>query len=851
VAANRRAVLELLSSIADSSPVNWQDVESRTAPADAEVLEALRVIAGVAEVHRTHGGLAPVGGVATTSALASRRSRLINTSVTEGARWGGLEIRGKLGEGSFAEVFLAYDPRLQRQVALKLLKHGAARAMAEARALARVEHECVVRVYGAEVHNGRMGLWMELVEGRTLETILRERGQFGARESSLIGQDLCRALAAVHQAGLTHGDVKAQNVMREEGGRTVLMDFGAGRRNEDRSVRPVTGTPIYMAPELLANDGLPTVASDIYSLGVLLFHIVTARFPFEGASVEALQMAQSQGESIRLHDLRPGLPDGFVRVVERALALDPNDRFRTAGEAQAALASVLGIKGPAPSVPLRATYRRLWRWAMIPAALALTAILSLVWRWPVAPSTPAPASQSIAVLPFRDIGADAGAAYYSEGLSDDITAQLARLASVRVVSGISVRRYRNTDRSASEIGRDLNVRRLVTGSVRLSGDRLRVVVEVVDCATSEQLWAGTFERPRADVMIIQASIIQDVAKALKGALSAQDARRLERRPIEYRAFELYLQGRYYWNLRTPDGLRTSIDYFTQARQIDDRSALPDTGLADAHMLAAFYHLERPAIAHAEAEAAAVRAIQLEPDLAEAHAALGSVRLDQFRWEEARLSLTRAIELNPSYASAHHWYALWLVEHGRFEEALAEIRDARVADPFSQALAAAEAYIRHVARSYDAALNAYQNVLRLDPTNFQALEGIVEAHAARGSVPDALRALTNAQQVSGRPEDLRVLAAYVYALARDGRQARQLLTQAEAAQPENQCDIAAVYAALGDADRAFEWLDRAVHEHDAMLGYLRVDPKFDPLRDDSRFAVILGRIGMNTDWKGQR
>ncbi len=266
--------------------------------------------------------------------------------------WGGFTLIEKVGEGAFGEVYRARDA-LHRDIALKLLRPRAggtldqiaARMLHEGRVMARIRHANVVDVYGAEEHEGRVGLSMEFVRGRTLEALLESQGTFSAREAALIGRELCRALAATHAAGLVHRDIKARNVMREEGGRVVLMDFGAGRlRDADGDVRPgrVTGTPLYLAPELFAG-GEATIESDIYSVGILLFHLVTRSYPVAATSLDALQSGHQRGDRTRLTDLRPDLPDDFIRVIDRAIDPLPERRYASAGAMQDALSRTLAI----------------------------------------------------------------------------------------------------------------------------------------------------------------------------------------------------------------------------------------------------------------------------------------------------------------------------------------------------------------------------------------------------------------------------------------------------------------------------------------------------------------------------
>jgi eukaryotic-like serine/threonine-protein kinase len=837
---SKRAILEMLASIADGETPHV-DVARLGGPA----ARRLRIIGGIADVHRSLTDTDDASEPDVPSWLA----RTVPWSAVPPAppprKWGSLELRAKLGEGGFGEVFDAYDPQLERSVALKLLKsratpsHDAAnRLLAEARSLARIEHEHVVRVYGAEMHDGRVGLWMELVHGSTLESLLRERGVWGAREAAVAGQDLCRALAAVHQAGIVHGDVKAQNVVREQGGRLVLMDFGAGRP-VDSPAGPRAGTPLYLAPEILAGSP-PSVAGDIYSLGVLLYHLVTARFPFTATSLSSLKSQHREGQIERLHDVRPDLPDGFVRVIERALAPDAQQRFRSAGEMQAALAHVLGT--PEASQPQARQAGGRWRWlaAALLGALALAA--AVIYLRPT-PPTP---TDSVAVLPFRHIGAE-NDRYLTEGIADEIAARLSEIATpVRVVSSASARRFRNTDQPLADIGRELGAATLVAGSVQVAGDRLVIVAELLGSATSTQLWARTFRRSRQEAFELHTEVASGIASALGGDSGERAGNGTQRVTMTPEAFDLYLKGRFHWNQRTKDGLERSIEFFDRAGRADAGSALPWAGLASAHALLAIYRIEWPDKAYPRAEAAALRAIALEPTVAEAHAALGLVRMHQHRWQEADASLQRAIQVNTGYASAHHWLAILRAQQGRFDDAREEITKARRLDPLSLVLVNAAGYIELTARSFEAAIGHYKHVLELDPTNLYAQVGLVETYVARGEARTAIAMIDDAKRVRGRA-DLNLLDAYVYARAGNGRASRKLLTTALGKadrEPVSSAEVAAVYAALGEQDRAFSWLERAVATRDPIVGYLGIDPKFDPLRNDPRFAQMLAKLALN-------
>ena len=381
-------LLELAARVSGGGAVDWEAVESSASgEAERRVVRHLRLIESIA---RVHGG-EPIDARA-QDALGGGTSTMMGGPGARPAapargKWGGLELRERLGEGAFGEVFRAYDPRLEREVALKLLKPRAAgndelaaRMLREGRLLARVRHPHVVAVHGVETHDGRVGLWMERVEGRSLEALLQEQGPLGAREAALVGIDLCRALAAVHGAGLVHRDVKAGNVMREQGGRIVLMDFGAGQRAEDPSAE-ISGTPVYIAPEVWTGAKAGPGA-DLWALGVLLYHLLTGSYPVRASSVPELKNKLALRAIRLLRDERPDLPEALLRAVERALAWDPAARFATAGEMERALAAALGVEAAPTIAPApRSLARRPAVWLAAAGALAV-AVLAVILLLP-------------------------------------------------------------------------------------------------------------------------------------------------------------------------------------------------------------------------------------------------------------------------------------------------------------------------------------------------------------------------------------------------------------------------------------------------------------------------------------
>ncbi len=449
-----RRIQALVAAVSDGLPVDWAQAES-SAKSDQErtFVRQLSVLATVGTVHRS-GEQTETGG--------GPRDATVDMEAAHLERWGPLELRELVGTGGYGAVYRAWDPRLDREVALKLLSSARAgddtfqqSVVAEGRLLARVRHPNVIVVYGADAHDGRVGFWMEFLEGQTLRQWIDEHGPMSSREATMVGIDVARALAAVHAAGLVHRDVKAQNVMREAGGRTVLMDFGTGV--ETGQSAGLAGTPLYMAPEVLTGRSA-TPASDLYSLGVMLYYLVSGQFPVSGLSLEAIRQAHATvARSTTLRDVRPNLPAAFVQVVERALAPDPAMRPASAGQLESELAASLELPADVAATAgpgvggWRGTRRRLMMTSLGASALIValwmgggfTRVANYVW--------PPAAVRSLAVLPLENLGGS-DQAYFADGMTDLLTTNLSKLKALRVISKSSVVGYGHGARPLKRAG---------------------------------------------------------------------------------------------------------------------------------------------------------------------------------------------------------------------------------------------------------------------------------------------------------------------------------------------------------------------------------------------------------------
>ena len=657
----RQAIRQVIDSVADGgAEIDWGRLEQQVSnERDLDLLRQLRVLSELSDFQRAEADRVDEAALK-ASAKAMARIGLKPMSARTGAihsvprrpssetvplrRWGRLELSERLGEGTFGEVYRAFDRTLEREVAVKLLHVGRpqarlARVLDEARALARVRHPNVVVVHDAEVHDGRVGLCMELIRGQTLSSLLSAHGRLGATEATSIGQALCRALAAVHNEGLLHRDIKAQNVMREEGGRVVLMDFGAGQRLERAGQPPprLTGTPLYLAPELLAG-GKATVQSDIYSLGVLLYHLVTNDYPVSGASLEELKGAHRDGRRTRLHDARPDLDDAIVAVVERAIDADATRRYQTAGE----LGNALGRTGVVPPRhgPLSGLGLGLAAATFLGAATVAIGVAmdgGTLRRWL---GMPVDTRHVIAVLPLEHTTDVED--YVAADVTDSLSQALSAVEGVIVLSRTSVKAARQANASLPQLAESLGAQFVLEGRVSRAGSGLAASLNLVQAPRDQTLLARTFRFSVPAIERLQQDVLRAVCERLSIALDPKTAGRFgHSRSVRADARELYARARFELAKLTVLGRAEALEYFKRAIVADPEFALPYAGLAEAYATAT-----QPGVVQESfelAERAAQQALALDPSLADAHAVLADIRmLRDWDWAMADAEFQKAI-----------------------------------------------------------------------------------------------------------------------------------------------------------------------------------------------------------------
>jgi TolB-like protein len=860
--AGRSALKRVIDSVADGSgDIDWERLEQQGhTEGDLELLRQLRVVAQLSDIQRAeieHVDERPL--LASAKAIARIRTKSMTARAdTVEARvpsradnptlatryWGRLELFERLGEGTFGEVYRAFDPQLERDVAVKLLhvgKPAEKRVLDEARALARVHHPNVVIVHDAETHDGRVGLCMEFIRGQTLASLLKTHGKLGSTEATAIGLALCHALGAVHNEGLLHRDIKAQNVMREEGGRVVLMDFGAGQRRDlaDQGPARLTGTPLYLAPEIL-EGGHATVQSDVYSLGVLLYHLVTNDYPVNGKSLDELKAAHRQGCRVRLHDARPDLPDPFVRVVERALDAEPSRRYHSAGELGAALGAPHIVLPPKP-IPATG-----WWLAFVGAAAAVsvTAVsMGPVRRWLAMPSDSRPV---IVVLPLdhaRDVED-----YIAADVTDALNQALSVVDGVIVISRTSVNAARRADASLPQMAQVLGAEFVLEGRLTRTGEVMAASLNLVRAPRDHTLLARTFQFTLPAIERLQRDVLHAICERLNVPLDPKVTGRAGLGgTVQGDARMLYARGRFELSKYSGASRAEAIDYFKRAIATDPRFALAHSALAEAYVMTTQPNVIPPSFELAEL--AAQEALALDPLLADAHAVLADIRmLHDWNWAIADAEFQKAIALAPSLTTGYR-YPMLLAARGRTDQALERILHERKLDPLSQMVAVSVGTILQYQGRFAEALDQVEKAEQLDRKN--PVPAIVKGRVltALGRYRDARTAFLRAGELGAidGPDYIRAELAALDAAEGRRQAALQALVALEEKASSGELDptlVAFVHARLGQLDEAFRWLERAYAERSMRLVWIKVDPRFRTLSADPRYSALVKRMGLD-------
>jgi TolB-like protein/Tfp pilus assembly protein PilF/tRNA A-37 threonylcarbamoyl transferase component Bud32 len=791
--------------------------------------------------------------------------------LTTGSTFAGrYQVIEELGKGGMGKVYKVFDTKIKEKIALKLIKPEIAsdhetieRFSNELKLARKIRHGNICQMFDLGEAEGAHFITMEYVSGDDLKSMLRMMGQLSPGQAISIAKQVCGGLEEAHKLGVIHRDLKPQNIMIDREGNIRIMDFGIARSLREKGITGpsvIIGTPEYMSPEQ-ADAKEVGQRSDIYSLGVILFEMVTGRVPFEGETALSIAMKHKGEMPKSPKQLNPDIPDDLSRLILRCLEKDKEKRYQSAADVCSELSGMeKGIPAAERVVPKRKPFTSkeitvtfgLKKFLLPILALAFLVIAGVV-IWQILPKKEAApavsAKKSIAVLPFEDLSQAKNNEYLCDGISETLINALTNIEGLWIPARTSAFSFKGKTQDIREIGQKLGVDNVLEGSVQVAGDNLRVTARISNVQDGRQVWSEIYNRKMADVFSIQDDIAKAIVTALKIKLLGENGAPLIKNYTEnLEAYRLYLQGRNFWNKRGEADLIKSIEYFEKAIEIDPNYALAYAGLADAYSVLGNNGLWPAEKTFPKAKAAALKALEIDDKLAEAHASLAGI-MQFYDWDfvGAEKEFKLAIELNPGYATAHNWYAFLLSSLGRLEEGIREIKTARNLDPLSPRISANVGQFLYFARRYDQALEELNKALEVDPNHSLTHRILGWAYEAMGKYEDAVKCYLRAIELSGGSKHVDADLASCYALMGKREEAWKILNNLIEYSRGNfvsSVDIAFVFAVLREKEQVFSWLEKAFRERDSqLLIYLKTHHRFDPVRSDPRYVALLRKIGL--------
>jgi serine/threonine protein kinase/tetratricopeptide (TPR) repeat protein len=739
------------------------------------------------------------------------------------------EIVKVIGRGGMGVVYLARDTKLGRSVAIKSMSADLAiaktRFRREATLLASLNHPNIAVIHEI-IEEKELGyLILEYVPGQTLAQRIA-RKPLGLREALLIGWQIAEAVSAAHDKGIIHRDLKPGNIKITLDGRVKVLDFGLAKpsyevvSHDSTITRPgsLIGTPAYMSPEQIRGSSTDS-RTDIWSFGCIMYEMLTGKRPFVGDTVSdtvAYVLVREPDWEVLPHET----PKNIRNLVRRCIEKDQQLRLQHIGEAAIEINQFLNQ--PSIAVTFDAEPSEISR-------------VRKEQRW-----------RHIAVLPFVNMSADPVNEYFSDGLAEDLINALAQIEGLRVVARTSAFQFKDQALDIREIGKRLNVETVLEGSVRKAGEKLRITAQLIDVADGYHIWSERYARELQDVFAIQDDITKKIVSALKVKLIGdQELLHVRHYTDNVNAYNLYLQGRFHWNKRTPDAFSRAISYFEQALAVDPNYAMAHVGLADCYTMMSVYGLSFGNEVMPRGRVAAQKALEIDDSLPAAHCSLGLVSaIYEYDWLTAERHFQLAIELDPDHAIAHAWYAWFLlVPNARFEEAEVEAKRVLELDPLTPAIDVTLGFVYHMQQREDEAIEACQRLLELDPDHTSANFWLGEAYLAHGLYSEAIATFERAGvflgAVAGR--------ALAYGLSNQRKKSQKLLEDLahsiREGAPGTAAWMARSYAKLGEIELAFEYLEKAYRDRDTQVVWLKIDPFYVTLRSDRRFEFLINRMNL--------
>ena len=827
-------------------------------------------------------------------------------ALTAGSNISQYKIIARLGSGGMGEVYLAQDERLRRKVALKLLfdevtknEDWVRRFEQEAYAASALNHPNIITIYEVGQTGDSHFISTEFIDGQTLRERLRQQ-TLTVVEALDIAVQVVSALVAAHTAGIIHRDIKPENVMLRPDGYIKVLDFGLAKFTEQRSYRSspidkeaeteaavntspgvVMGTVSYMSPEQ-ARGAHVDARTDIFSIGVLLYEMLSGRLPFEGASPSEIIVSIIQKRQRPLARYTPEIPQELERIVAKSLSKNREDRYqslkdmlidlkrlkrqldveeeldeepvelpqpvsgrqpvsRRSGPARAVTGEVIAanthltLQHPSSAQYIVSGIKRHKKAALITVAVVLAAIVALSYYLLSRPQI-----DSIAVLPFSMVNSDPAMEQLSDDIAQHVINDLSQMSSLRIMSFNAVQQYRGKQVDPQAVGRDLDVRAVLVGRIFKRDNSYIVSVELIDTRDRRQLWGVQRPVKLSDYTLVPEEIVTSVANTVGVKVSAEEKKKRD-------AESLYVKGRSAWNKRTTDGINEAIGNFEQALELYPNYALAYAGLADCYNMLGTYGAKAPQEAFPKAHDAAIKSLTIDNNLAEGHAALAYTTFrGDWKWPEAETEFKQAINLNDNYASVHQWYANYLAAQGRFDEAIKETRRTQEIDKTSLIINAHFGLVYYLGHRFDESIAECKKAIELDPSFFVARRYLGLSYAQKGMYKEAIAEFEKAIAASSSSPLMRAEYANALALSGDTNKAQAELNNLIEMSKQKYVSayhIAAIYAGLKDKDHAFEWLEKAFQDRADWMAFLKVDPRFDSLHSDERFNNLLHRMNL--------
>jgi len=767
------------------------------------------------------------------------------------------QIIEELGKGGMGKVYKVLDKEVNAKIALKLIRPEIAadkktieRFRNELKIARDISHKNICRMYDLNKEEGSYYITMEYVEGQDLKSLIRQTGQLAIPTTISIAKQVCEGLSEAHKLGTVHRDLKPSNIMINKKGNARIMDFGIARSITGKGITGagvMVGTPEYMSPEQAEVKEVDQ-RSDIYSLGVILYEMVTGRVPFEGETPLGIAMKHKSEVPQNPKEINAQIPDDISRQILKCMEKNKEERYQSAAEVLSELIRIEeGIPSTEKVVPKREPKtvkigEIKWKSLILYGGAVVLLILLIVGGIFLFINRQSPI-ESIAVLPLKNLSGDSEHEYFADGVTEALITELSKIGALRVISRQSVMRYKGSDKPLPEIARELSVDAVVEGSVLRAGERVRITAQLIRAVPERHLWADNYDRDLDDILILSSEVAQIIAREIQVTLTPEEQTRLASvRPVNPEAYELYVKGQYHYFKWKKEGFEKAIEYFQKAIEADPNYAQAYALLADSFCWLRYLGYLSLKEAYSRFNPALKKALELDDTLPEACLTLAEIRFYiDWDWVGAETEYKRTLELNPNFAWAHAKYAYYLTAMGRSADAIAEAKRALRLDPLSYPANRAFCWVHIVARQYDQAIAQYQQIAELEPKNPRAYNGLASVYEQMGMYEGAVKARQKAMSLSGaKPEEIEALGSAFRESGPNGYWMWRL-ERLKGQYARNPTSAAENYAQLGDKDQAFAWLEKAYKEHVGPMVTLKVDPAWDPLRSDPRFQDLLRRM----------